>query len=350
MLRHYFQRHEPAMTTFALAADRVALASVVHVAALAFAWAHATLARRRALRQGWADSEQSVDDVEQDGLLGHEPAPVHLGGASWRTCLVYGVLKAGQDVFQLASVVFANANYVACVSMLFPFLNAWLVRLFRVETAPYPALFWPAVSSSAAALLLIVNGPAIQALLFTLSAGGTYWSAPGAAVRSAAEASESMPALGIGLGFAGIICGALSNVLIKATGEVRTQTLMSYSLGVEALLLSVVAFAHLAPRGKVWCVWPAPTCSDWRTFALLLAAAWGNLYLYGLAYVYLARTLGPTLYVSFSSVAPVGTAFWSGVFLKEPLTSAVSWVGLGALILTSCVYFQRQLRGSDAPP
>ena len=81
-----------------------------------------------------------------------------------------------------------------------------------------------------------MNGPAIQALLLTwLSTGGNLRSAQGAAVRSAADTSESMPALGIGLGFAGIICGALSNVLIKATGDVLTQTLMSYSLGVASV-------------------------------------------------------------------------------------------------------------------
>jgi len=344
VLRHYFQKHAPQMSAFEVASDRVFFAGVLHAAVLGLAWA-----RRR--RSGPVDAGAQDEDEEewerlirQDADHGEPPrdAPSRRG---WKLSL-YGVLRTVQDICQLVSVALAPPSYIACISVLYPFCTASLVRLLGVEQTPYPPLFFPAVVVSSAALLLIVNGSAIEAQLrdWALPGGG------GAVTPVGPEFAFGSTALGIALGFCNIICGALANAVVKATGQVPASTLMSCGLGVEAALLALVAAARaidpsIMPRAGEQCLWPSSACHDWGTFGLLLVAAWGNLYLYLMSAVYLARILGPTLYVSCASVAPIGVAIWSGVLLHETFQSGVSWAGMALLIVTSCIYFRKQLRG-----
>jgi drug/metabolite transporter (DMT)-like permease len=343
VLRHYFQRHAPKMSSFALAADRVALAGVAHAAVLGFAWACARISSSAA-----ASNHEASEEEEREVLIASLPGEgAALATASDRVCdgrgrnvwqlWVYGVIRTAQDGCQLVSVVLAPPSYVACVTLLYPFLTALLVRLFRVERARFPPLFFPAVLVSSAALVLIVEGSAIEGYL------------RGDALTASADAGSSLSsaAVGMTLAFGNIVCGALANVVVKANGTVPARTLMSYALGVEASFLALLTATRILPRAEETCVWPSHKCHDWGTLALLLFAAWGNLYLYLMSSVYLARALGPTLFVSFSSVAPVGTVVWSGLFLHESLGSGTSWGGMGLLVLTSCVYFRRQLREAD---
>ena len=342
VVRHYLQRHAPTMSSFAVAADRVALAGVAHAAVLGSAWVCARISSSAV-----ASNHEVSEEEEREVLIGSPGDGVALATASDRVCdgrgrniwqlWVYGIIRTAQDGCQLVSVVLAPPSYVACVALLYPFLTALLVRLFRVERSRLPPLFFPAVLVSSAALVLIVEGSVIEGYLrgdaLTASAG--------------AGSSLSSVAVGMTLAFINIVCGALANAVVKANGAVPARTLMSYALGVEASLLALLFATRILPRAEDMCVWPSHTCHDWGTLAILIFAAWGNLYLYLMSSVYLARALGPTLFVSFSSVAPVGTVVWSGLFLHESLGSGTSWGGVGLLVLTSCVYFRRQLREAD---
>jgi hypothetical protein len=341
VLRHYLQKHAPQMSAFAVASDRVFFAAILHAAVLGLAWA-----RRGSPVQvdtsGQDEGEEEREQlIRQDEDYGEPPREARWQ-RGWQLSL-YGVLRTVQDICQLVSVTFAPPSYIACVSLLYPFLTAFLVRLLGVERSPYPPLFFPAALVSSAALLLIVNGGAIEAQLCD-------WVSPsrgGASTPVGPELAFASTALGIALGFCNILSGALANAVVKATGEVPATTLMSCGLGVEATLLALVAAAHaidpsIMPRAEEQCVWPSSACHDWVTFGLLIVAAWGNLYLYLMSAVYLARILGPTLYVSCSLVAPIGTAIWSGLLLRETFRSGVSWAGMAILIVTNGIYFRKQ--------
>ncbi|CAD7967874.1 unnamed protein product [Amoebophrya sp. A120] len=150
-------------------------------------------------------------------------------------------------------------------------------------------------------------------------------------------------ALGVFLQIICIFLLSSTRIAMKQTARVglTPRELATYQYGMNITLLLVVTYWYEEGSFANW--WKLYSNLSTFDYALFFFVAIVITFYANQKQIEAVRILGPTLYSSFQPLRLVSSVCGSYFLLREPVESAVSWVGIFLLCCTLWVYFGMQL-------